>query len=285
MAWKDIAALDVHGSSRSRLYKGIRFKFFTSGGFSFFKVDQLLYLITICISWLSIPGMLFFSFATKNLGTLSEVISGYCYEKIDMAAEVSGVSARSLAYSYAQEDLSDIQKEEDLCISQKQTRNRLLQILEGNKNLGITERKLLTQFFFDNTAIEATDTGEELIGAREQLTANTTNETLRSFADVLAAVDPDGSNKNALEFVFTDKTVAALEAPRSFSLAKRTDNVVPHDTKKQLMNRLNLHSSLWVIQRCNLDRCKLGQDALKQKIDRLSAAGNKLKELASGLNF
>lgn len=285
MGWGDVAALDVFGSSRSRVYRGIRFKFFTTGGYSFFQLDQFIYLLTITISWLAIPGMLFFSFTTNSLGTLSEVISGFVYEKIDMAAEVSGVSARSLAYSYAQEDLSDIQQEEALCISHEQTKLRMLQLLEGHKTLGAPEKNLLTQFYFDNTAVESPETGEELIGFTEQLAAVTNNETLRGFADVLAAVDPDGSNKNALEFVFTDKTISALQTPRSFTLTKRTDNVVPHDTKVQLMNRLNLQSSLWVIQRCNLDRCKLGQVALKQKIDRLSAAGDKLKELAGGLQF
>eukprot|EP00438_Fugacium_kawagutii_P008723 Skav216389 [mRNA] locus=scaffold1241:330275:334332:+ [translate_table: standard] len=72
------------------------------------------------VVWLQLPGIIFFSFAMRCLGTLSEAewgtrkaLAGYTYEHIDFTKEVIGVTARNMAYGFSQEDASDMHEAGD----------------------------------------------------------------------------------------------------------------------------------------------------------------------------
>eukprot|EP00931_Biecheleriopsis_adriatica_P089726 TRINITY_DN63813_c0_g1_i1.p1 TRINITY_DN63813_c0_g1~~TRINITY_DN63813_c0_g1_i1.p1 ORF type:complete len:641 (+),score=148.66 TRINITY_DN63813_c0_g1_i1:99-2021(+) len=282
MMRKEVAMLDAYGSTRVRTYSGVRFTFHARGNFYWFRSDLFFYNLSLCASWLQLPGILFFAFALKLLGTLSEAYRGYCLEHVDMSAEVNGSSARTLAYSYGTEDLSDLSKEDTMGMSHMQVKRRLMEILASDKAMGPEQQQLFIEFFFDNSSAEWGGAEEQAILPAGQLEALNYQENLRSFQDVITTVDPDGSNRNALEYVFTDDTVNKLRAGAE-GFTGSAKNVVPHDTTNMIMNRLNLHSSLWVVQRCNLFRCKLGQSALREQVSKLSKAGERLADFATKL--
>ncbi|CAJ1374451.1 unnamed protein product [Effrenium voratum] len=280
--------LDAYGSLRARSYSGVRIKFSSRGTFSWFRMDRFLYVFTMCCVWLQLPGMIFFAFAMRFLGTLSEAYAGFTYEHIDLNKEVIGVSARTLSYSFSYEDASDFHEEHEGKIvygmSLRQVRRRLQHVLNGHQTLTGPERKLFTEFFLAN-AEGVLPSGRKAVCYDFFLNALSSNENLRGFQDVVSIVDPDGSSKNALEYVFPDNTVEAMEAlgRRRRVQAKGTDSLVPHDTKMIVMNRLKLQSSIWAAQRCNLTRCQLGQEALEQQLEKLQSAGNSLHDFASKL--
>lgn len=274
-----IQTLDVYGSSRTRVYSGVHFKFYVKGAFRWFIFSSFLYVLSIGTSWLVLPLFIIFIFAMNFLGTVSEVLRGYCYEHVDVKGEVDGTSARVLASNFSLEELSDLVEDHGavLGISKDQAQRRLNQILLNNKAIDATSRELLMQFFFVNTADEWPSTGESALLPDKFLHAVTSNDNLRDFKDVMKLLDPVGDNKGVLEKFFTDATVEALAQP---TIQSGKAVMAPHDTVEQLSNRLKLKSSLWVVQRCNLMRVRLGQVAIRATVEKLSGVSDQLKEIA-----
>ncbi|CAK9021655.1 unnamed protein product [Durusdinium trenchii] len=283
---KETDVLDPFGSVRVRTYSGIRFVFSSRGSFTWFRFDKFVYVFTMCVVWLQLPGMIFFSFAIRGLGTLSEALAGYTYEHIDFTKEVIGVSARNMAYSFSQEDTSDLSEESGIGklvygMSLRQVRRRLHHVLNGHPTLTGPERKLFTEFFLAN-ATGSLPSGRDALTYEGYLHHLSSNENLRGFQDVVSIIDPAGGNKNALEYVFTDNTVKAMQ-----ELANKRRKVgevgIIHDTKMIVLSRLKLQASIWAAQRCNLTRCQLGQEALEGQLEKLQGAGVTLHEFASRL--
>eukprot|EP00933_Yihiella_yeosuensis_P064926 TRINITY_DN68487_c0_g1_i1.p1 TRINITY_DN68487_c0_g1~~TRINITY_DN68487_c0_g1_i1.p1 ORF type:complete len:314 (+),score=54.55 TRINITY_DN68487_c0_g1_i1:343-1284(+) len=278
-----LQTLDKHGSTRQREYYGITFKTTTKGKFRWFQMSIFIYLLTIGLAWLTLPFYIIFSFAMNFLGTLSEVFRGYIFEDFDVRKEVDGASARMMGASYSHEETSDIIHEHPtqvLGISKEQTYRRLEAILEHNKAFDHQARQRFMDFFFRSTFSEIPANQDEAITLADFLAAVLNNENLRTWDDVIHTLDPSGDNKNALEYIFADDTVKALSLPKAES---SSDINIPRDSKDQLLNRLNLHNSLWVIQRCNLTRIRLGQEVVKQQVEKLQTAGEGLKEIATNL--
>jgi len=284
---KEVFAVDEYGSSRARTYSGVRFSFKTKTSFKAFNVKNLFYLLSICINWLWMPGIIFFWFATSLLGTLSEAFVGYCYEHVDMKKEVDGATARAMSQALLMDDLSDVIQEKSAGKNVKgftlpQARLRFQEIMKENAVLAPSDQDLLSQFFFDNVCAEQTEDWEakEAITIEELLPATMSNENLRYFEDVMRVIDPQSADKTALEEVFFDETLSVFSEPRP-KPAKDAAKIIPRDSKAILMNRLKLNSSVWVVQRPNLTRIRLGQEALEAQIDQLRAAGDTLEDLAN----
>eukprot|EP00434_Breviolum_minutum_P001194 symbB.v1.2.001045.t1/scaffold56.1/size371842/16 len=287
---KETDILDMHGSVRVRQYSGIRFMFNHRGTFTWFRMDKFVYVFTMCVVWLQLPGMIFFSFAMRCLGTLSEALAGYTYEHIDFTKEVIGVTARNMSYGFSQEDTSDLHEESGqgklvYGMSLRQVRRRLHHILNGHPTLTGPERKLFTEFFLANATGSLPSSGRDAVTYETYLHHLSSNENMKSFMDVVSIIDPVGANKNALEYVFTDNTVKALqELAAKRRKAGDTDTQMVHDTKMIVLNRLKLQASIWAAQRCNLTRCQLGQEALEGQLEKLHSAGRTLHEFASKLS-
>lgn len=287
---KETDLLDFDGSMRVRTYSGIRFKFNYRGTFTWFRMDKFVYVFTMCVVWLQLPGMIFFSFALRCLGTLSEALAGYTYEHIDFTKEVIGVAARNMAYGFSQEDTSDLHEESGqgklvYGMSLRQVRRRLHHILNGHPTLTGPERKLFTEFFLANATGSLPTTGRDAVTYETYMQHLCSNENMKSFMDVVSIIDPVGANKNALEYVFTDKTVKALhELAAKRRKSGDTDTQMVHDTKMIVLSRLKLQASIWAAQRCNLTRCQLGQEALEAQLEKLQGAGLTLHDFASKLS-
>jgi len=275
--------LDAHGSMRVRLYSGIRFTFRPRGSFKWFRADKFVYIFTMCVVWLQLPGMIFFEFAMRCLGTLSEAYAGFTYEHIDMSKEVIGVGARTMSYSFGQAEVSDLEEESEgklvFGASPEAAKRRMHQILKGHKVLGASERKLFTEFFLSNAA-SGLPAGREAICFEDFMYHLGSNENLRGVADVVAILDPNRSGQNALEYAFPDTTFKALG--KNIRI-RGNEPLLQHDTKMIVMNRLTLHSSIWAAQRCNLTRCMLGQEALEVQLEKLQTAGSFLHDFATKL--
>eukprot|EP00913_Durusdinium_trenchii_P005354 g4995.t1 len=234
----------------------------------------------MCVVWLQLPGMIFFSFAIRGLGTLSEALAGYTYEHIDFTKEVIGVSARNMAsdspqFADWQQRLAQESGIGKLVygMSLRQVRRRLHHVLNGHPTLTGPERKLFTEFFLAN-ATGSLPSGRDALTYEGYLHHLSSNENLRGFQDVVSIIDPAGGNKNALEYVFTDNTVKAMQ-----ELANKRRKV----GEMIVLSRLKLQASIWAAQRCNLTRCQLGQEALEGQLEKLQGAGVTLHEFASRL--
>jgi len=133
-SWSSQSRIDLisgSGESRSRNYHGIRVKFESGGYLRFVSVAKILLNVTSALVLLSLPNRFVLFFATTCLGRLSEIYKEAIYERLDLKAEVGGITTRLMTSSAAFVQLGDVQVTPNggTGISRKRMGERLQEVL------------------------------------------------------------------------------------------------------------------------------------------------------------
>jgi len=280
MTRKTVEYIDDRGSTRTRTFGGVRFKFNQKGLFSWFQLNRVIYTLSLGLAWLQIPFFLVFYFAIMCLGTLSEVYTGFLYEDVDLHREFNGTSSRMLEVSYGFHDVHDVEENDHKVwgASQSRMKRRMDMLLELSQELDKKDRDQFTNFFFLNCATQM-PSHRRALKIEDFRRPHMLNENLL-FEDVLKIVDSDKASGNILEMLFMDDSLKEFSATaeseeakllgRTRKAPKAKELPPPH---AQLMHRVMKEKDLGVLtSHSTLMRGRYGQDIVQEQMDNLNTA-------------